>query len=178
MTHQEKIDWIIGRHRATNHMYDDYLPYEFHLRMAVEVARKFKHLIPAHRFDEYELGVWGHDLIEDTRTSYNDCKKVLGYFVAEVIYALTNGKGKTRKERADERYYKGIRETEGSIFGKLCDRIANVQYSAMSGSDKFEMYRHENPDFIKSLDCAQLAVYREMVDYLQSIFDDRYNNKQ
>jgi len=37
--------WCIDQHRNTNHMYDTYLPYEFHLRMVHEVAIDFKHLL-------------------------------------------------------------------------------------------------------------------------------------
>ena len=34
-----KIDWILKQHKDTNHMYDTYLPYEFHLRMVKNVAK-------------------------------------------------------------------------------------------------------------------------------------------
>jgi hypothetical protein len=47
---------------------------------------------------------------------------------ADIIYAVTNDKGKNRKERAGVKYYEGIRKTPGAVFVKLCDRIANVQY--------------------------------------------------
>ena len=37
---------------------------------------------------------------------------------AEIVYALTNDKGRTRKERAGEHYYAGIRETPYAPFVK------------------------------------------------------------
>ena len=40
-----KIDWILEQHKSTNHMYDTYLPYEFHLRMVNNVGQQFKHLL-------------------------------------------------------------------------------------------------------------------------------------
>jgi (p)ppGpp synthase/HD superfamily hydrolase len=151
-------NWCIEQHRNTNHMYDTYLPYEFHLRMVANVAEKYKYLLSDDpHFDIVSLrdacmrAAWGHDLIEDTRTSYNDVKNHLGQEAADIIYAVTNEKGRTRKERANAAYYKGIRETPGAIFVKLCDRIANVQYSKMTGSRMFEMYRKENADFIQEL---------------------------
>ena len=101
--------------------------------------------------DDVILAAWGHDLIEDTRTSYNDVREVLGHTPAEIIYAVSNEKGKTRKERANDKYYQGIRSTPGAVFVKLCDRIANVQYSKMSGSRMFEMYKKENSNFIQQL---------------------------
>jgi len=54
---------------------------------------------------------WGHDLIEDCRVSYNDVKDALGQEAADIIYAVTNEKGKNRKERANDKYYEGIRNT-------------------------------------------------------------------
>ena len=153
-----KIDWILKQHKDTNHMYDTYLPYEFHLRMVSNVAQEFIKAIPDFTNagetsfrGSVLLAAWGHDLIEDTRVSYNDVRMTLGQDAADIIYAVTNEKGKTRKERANAAYYKGIRQTPGATFVKLCDRIANVQYSKMTGSRMFEMYRKENSNFIQEL---------------------------
>lgn len=152
-----QIDWILKQHKDTNHMYDTYLPYEFHLRMVSNVAQEFIKYVPnlndgeTSFRDDVILAAWGHDLIEDTRTSYNDVREVLGHTPAEIIYAVSNEKGKTRKERANDKYYQGIRSTPGAVFVKLCDRIANVQYSKMSGSRMFEMYKKENSNFIQQL---------------------------
>lgn len=174
-------------------MYDTYLPYEFHLRMVVNVCEKFKHLLDS--TTEYgtgdkvinpvqqlsmdhvvKLACWGHDLIEDTRVSYNDVKKVLGEGAADIIYAVTNEKGKNRKERANDKYYEGIRNTPGAVFVKLCDRIANVQYSKMTGSRMFEMYKSENVEFTKSLGLRGDSVeypgheYYPLYSYLMETF--------
>lgn len=151
MTYEEKIEWIFEHHRSTNHKYDDYLPYEFHLNMVARVAKDFLHLISWDARESVELAAYGHDLIEDTRVSYNDVVEVLGIDVAKIIYAVTNEKGKTRKERANEKYYAGIREIPFATFVKLCDRIANVQYSKMTKSRMFEMYKKENDHFMKEL---------------------------
>jgi (p)ppGpp synthase/HD superfamily hydrolase len=162
-------DWCIKKHADTNHMYDTYLPYSFHLRMVAHTAEKYKHLLD--NLLDYYTGkqefarddnsitlriacmraVWGHDLIEDCRVSYNDVKHELGQEAADIIYAVSNEKGKTRKERANAAYYEGIRKTPGAVFVKLCDRIANVQYSKMTGSRMFEMYQKENSNFIQEL---------------------------
>jgi (p)ppGpp synthase/HD superfamily hydrolase len=169
----EKINWIINQHRNTNHLYDTYLPYEFHLKMVVNAFEDFRNLLPKNLYvhkeemhrgsydifdvthEVIDLACWGHDLIEDTRVSYNDVRDKLddtGYFdVANIIYALTNEKGKNRKDRANDKYYEGIRNTPGAVFVKLCDRIANVQYSKMTKSRMFEMYKKENSNFEKML---------------------------
>ena len=153
---KSKSDWVLEQHRSTNHMYDKYLPYEFHLRMVVETYNRFKYILSNHhgtidnQVNVY-LACWGHDLIEDTRVSYNDVVEELGECAADIIYAVSNEKGKNRAERANDKYYEGIRNQPGAVFVKLCDRISNVQYSKMSGSRMFEMYRKENENFMEKL---------------------------
>lgn len=165
----KKIEWCILQHKNTNHFYDTYLPYEFHLRMVVKVAQDFMYCAER-QWSELEIACWGHDLIEDTRVSYNDCKERLGEYVADIIYAVSNEKGKNRKERANAKYYEGIRNTEGASFVKLCDRIANVQYSKMTQSKMFEMYKKENASFLDSL--ALPFEYKPMMEYLYKLLKD------
>jgi len=175
---RDKIDFIIEQHRSTNHMYDTYLPYEFHLRMVVNVAHNFINVISPGQIikpnqDDIILAAWGHDLIEDTRVSYNDVAKELGFYAADIIYAVTNEKGKNRKERANDKYYEGIRNTPGAVFVKLCDRIANVQYSKMTGSRMFEMYEKENDAFLSKLGFSEGQAHHlgEMAKYLEKLFE-------
>lgn len=170
-----KINWIINQHVDTNHMYDKYLPYEFHLRMVVEAYNRFKHLLSNHhgiidnQVNVY-LACWGHDLIEDTRVSYNDVMEELGENAADIIYAVSNEKGKTRAERANDKYYEGIRNQPGAVFVKLCDRIANVQYSKMTGSSMFEKYRKENPNFFEKLGYSEDHIYAPLFNELIELF--------
>lgn len=135
-----------------------------------QVCKDFAHLAER-QWSELEMACFGHDLIEDTRVSYNDVKEVLGEYIADIVYAVSNEKGKNRKERANNKYYNSIVKTEGAVFVKLCDRITNVQYSKMTGSKMYEMYQKENKDFLDNL---QLIVegyeYTPMVNYLNSLF--------
>jgi (p)ppGpp synthase/HD superfamily hydrolase len=184
--------WCIEQHSNTNHFYDTYLPYQFHLQMVAQVYEDFKHLLPKNLItieeEEYpnswvlsdithrvvRMACWGHDLIEDTRTSYNDVNSKLGVQVADIVYAVSNEKGKNRKERANDKYYEGIRETPGAVFVKLCDRIANVQYSKMTKSRMFEMYKKENDKFMLCLGRVYQndGPYEEMYQYLINLFND------
>jgi len=168
------VDWCIEQHRKTNHYYDRYLPYEFHLRMVNNVYEDFQHLLDEELNDYCGKAVWAHDTIEDTRVSYNDVKNQLGDEVADIVYAVTNDKGKNRKERAGDKYYEGIRNTPGAVFVKLCDRIANVQYGKMTKSRMFEMYKKENPEFIRQLGVGQgtSIKYGDMFIYLNSLFNN------
>ena len=150
---------------GTNHKYDG-KPYTYHLSMVVEVAEKFIHLIPVNKRDTVLAACWCHDTIEDCRVTYNDVKSELGEEVANIVYALTNEKGKTRKERANDKYYEGIRETEFAVFVKLCDRIANIQYSYSQRSRMSDMYKKETPDFIKSIYDEK---YEQLFHYLENL---------
>ena len=184
--------WCIDQHRNTNHFYDTYLPYEFHLRMVNQVAKDFNHLLDD-TVDYYSgkreihkgqdetvtlktacmLATWGHDLIEDTRVSYNDVMNHLGQEAADIVYAVTNEKGKNRKERGGVKYYEGIRQTPGAVFVKLCDRIANVQYSKMTKSRMFEMYKKEHRDF--ELMIGRYTANQDlepMFEYLSNLFEN------
>lgn len=183
--------WCIEQHRKTNHMYDTYLPYEIHLRMVNEVGKEFKHLLDdtldyftGEPFrgplqDQITLraacmrAIWGHDLIEDCRVSYNDVMNHIGQGAADIVFAVTNDKGKNRKERAGVNYYRGIRDTSGAVFVKLCDRIANVQYSKMTKSRMFKMYQEEHSDFEQFLGRYTTNKDLEpMFIYLTNLFKD------
>jgi (p)ppGpp synthase/HD superfamily hydrolase len=141
--------------------------------MVNNVYEDFQHLLDEELNDYCGKAVWGHDLIEDTRVSYNDVKNQLDE-AADIIYAVTNDKGKNRKERAGDKYYEGIRNTPGAVFVKLCDRIANVQYGKMTKSRMFEMYKKENDEFIRQLgwDRKESHPYGEMFRYLNNLFND------
>lgn len=149
-------------HRDTNHTYDG-MPYTIHLADVVLVAEKFKHIIPNRDWGTVVAACWCHDVIEDTRQTYNDVKNATSEQVAEIVYALTNEKGKSRKERANDRYYQGIQETPYASFVKICDRIANTEYSKQTGSRMYEMYKKENMNFYAQLHTPE---YDEMFDYL------------
>jgi (p)ppGpp synthase/HD superfamily hydrolase len=168
----KEINWCIEQHRKTNHFYDTYLPYEFHLRMVDNVYQDFKYLLNEKFSYEVSRAVWGHDLIEDCRVSYNDCATMLGVEAADIIYAVTNEKGKSRKERANDKYYEGIVNTHRAVFVKLCDRIANVQYSKMTKSRMFEMYKQENFNFCEKLGFNLDHQYIKMFEYLINLFQN------
>lgn len=174
MTIQEKIKWIISQHKITNHMYDKY-SYEFHLGQVLDFAIKFHELEKSVKPEDLTLAALGHDLIEDTRTSYNDVKDFLGEDVAEIVYALTNEKGRTRKDRANKKYYDGIRACKGAVFIKLCDRLANVEYTINSGNEKMlKVYREENPEFLTALGInSQYSYLKPMAHLLETMLEKK-----
>ena len=177
------------QHTKVNHYYDNKY-YHVHLDKVVEVAEKFIYLIPEKDRDIVIAACYCHDLLEDTRLTYNDlfkslssiiydvasdkyfyfqeCKKA-AFKITEIVFALTNEKGRNRKERANDKYYQGIRDTEYAVFVKLCDRIANTQYSKTTKSKMFEMYKKEHDDFKTYL---KDSTYDDMFIYLDNLVNE------
>lgn len=178
-------------HQSVNQTYGDLLPYGYHLDMVVNGIRDFGYLVCTKEEDVLPLffGGYYHDSIEDARLTYNDVMGIArdmmteeqALMATEIVYALTNDKGRNRAERAGEAYYKGIRETPYAPFVKLCDRLANITYSCseMNGSNKRmkEVYKKEVPHFLSSInphsDDPRLAVPHDVVLRLaECLIDD------
>lgn len=152
-------EYAISKHKSVNHKYGDF-DYDFHLNMVFEVAQSFIHLIEEDERETVLAACWVHDIIEDARETYNDVKKETNVEIAELAYALTNEKGRNRAERANDNYYKGIRETKNASFIKFCDRIANVTHSKNSGSRMFNKYKDENEHFVAKIyvpECEEIS---------------------
>ena len=153
-------------HASVNQTYDDVHPYAFHLDMVADNVNKYGHCVCACEQDVLPMffGAYYHDSIEDARLTYNDVKKIAlqymneeqTFMAAEIVYALTNDKGRTREERAGEKYYQGIRETPYAPFVKLADRLANITYSFRNHNDynvhMVQVYRQELPKFLDAID--------------------------
>lgn len=153
-------------HNDVNQIYGEELPYGFHLDMVVNGIRNYGHFVCAREEDVLPLffGGYYHDSIEDARMTYNDVMNVARTMMTEeqalmgteIAYALTNDKGRTRAERAGERYYQGIRQTPYAPFVKLCDRLANVSYSCSGmNPDSLRMkkiYKDEMGHFLSCID--------------------------
>lgn len=165
---ENDVEWIYEQHRSVNQKYDD-LPYEFHLMFVASLLDDFNHLLDKETYLKVKLACYGHDLLEDTHLSYNDLKKRLGYFVADIIFSVTNHRGKTRLERANDDYYQGIVDNKYAVLVKLLDRIANVSYSKMSKSTMLKKYSEENPNFIKKLGYTENHQYIEVFNKLIEI---------
>lgn len=163
--------YAIACHEQCAQLYDGQYSYAFHLQMVADAALPFIRDEDAETRELILAGCWCHDLIEDARQSYNDVKQALGETVAEIAYALTNEKGRSRAERANARYYAGIRMTPHATLVKICDRIANVQYSKAQGGKAWIRYREEQPHFRASL--YQPGQYEEAWAELDSLFENR-----
>lgn len=144
------IAFAIDAHNKVNHHYDNY-PYSLHLSMVAMYATKFIDCVPDQIQEDVLSACWLHDTIEDCRLTYNDILKISNSNVANLVYAVTNEKGKNRSQRANENYYEGIRNTPFAKFVKLCDRLANIKYSDDTDSSMYHKYAQEHEHFLKSL---------------------------
>ena len=170
-------DIAIGAHESTNHLYDG-KSYSVHLSMAVDYANKFIDCIPIDNRSDVINACWLHDVIEDCRWTYEDVKDHAGQAVADMVYAVSNEKGRTRGERANAKYYKGIKDTPFAIFVKLCDRLANVKYSVEVNPKKLPMYSAEQQHFIASLlpDESDKKKYQPMLNELEQLIGCRLHD--
>lgn len=129
---------IFGSNAHGSQKYGD-LPYSFHYGKVLEVAIRFG--ITKLAILE---AILTHDVVEDTTTTLEEVKLEFGEEVANLVYCVTDEPGKNRKERKDKTYPK-IKATPDAILVKLCDRIANVEFS--EGKPIFDMYQKEHKDF-------------------------------
>lgn len=153
-------------HESTNHLYDGQ-PYRVHLNYVIFFAGMFNRFVPVEKIEIVFAACSCHDLIEDTRQTYNDVKKNTSEEVADIVFAVTTEKGKTREERNNDKYYYGILATPYALFVKLCDRLANTEYSKKTGSSMFKTYQQEYPHFRGKL--STYGQYTEMFDYLDRL---------
>lgn len=146
----EGVLFCIKAHIDVNQKYDIH-PYAHHLQMVANIAYEHSYILPEDKIQTVLLGAYAHDLIEDANLTYNDVKDALGEEVAEISYALTNEKGKTRDESSSDKYYREMKLVPFAVYVKLCDRIANTVYSKENGSSMFEKYKKEYPKFRAAL---------------------------
>ncbi|MBQ8051471.1 MAG: HD domain-containing protein [Bacteroidaceae bacterium] len=181
-------------HASVNQTYDRVHPYGYHLEMVADLVRRYAHSVCADEADLLPLmfGAYFHDSIEDARQTYNDTLRTARQYMsedqallaAEIVYALTNDKGRTRDERAGDRYYQGIRSTPYAPLVKLADRLANATYSfrTISSANDFggvntrmkEVYRREMPHFLSAItvtdtDDPRYQLPSEMVEAIEAL---------
>lgn len=152
-------------HDNVNQRYDSIHPYGYHLDMVADAVMRYCASICTDPTDIIPLifGAYFHDSIEDARLTYNNVvaeaerfmNHAQAFTAAEIAYALTNEKGRTRAQRADDRYYAGIRATPYAPSVKLADRYANLSYSLRSDNvanrHMSRTYLDEMPHFLHSI---------------------------
>jgi (p)ppGpp synthase/HD superfamily hydrolase len=171
MNPHDFIKFCIERHDVfANQKYDDTLPYSAHLRFVAAQYYKFSHLLRDKDNITCLLACYGHDLIEDTRLTYNDIVNKTTQEIADIIYCCTEEKGRNRDERHSDKYYKELSQNKLAIFVKLCDILANVQYSILTNSSMFKKHKKENEKNQKLKEFA--PEFEPMFNLLNTLFND------
>jgi hypothetical protein len=143
--------FAIDAHKKVNQEYGKE-PYSTHLELVYNTALTFVQHMNDEDKENILAACWLHDVLEDVHfVSYNDLAKEFNNDIADAVYAVTNEKGKTRDERANDKYYKGIKHTPYATIVKLCDRIANTLHSKINNSTMHYKYKAEYPNFRKKL---------------------------
>lgn len=171
-----------------NQKYADVLPYSFHLKCVEQQGEKFLYLINEGAIsntqnsysstvditDIVRLGLTAHDAIEDFRMTYNDVKEVgnklgntvAGAILADIVYYVTDEKGKTRAERRSDKYYKELSENKLAVFVKLADISANTLFSKLTGSSMYSKYKSEYSHF---KEMCYKTEYEDFFSYVENL---------
>lgn len=118
--------------------------YAYHLIQVVNIAKELGYS------EEILVACALHDVLEDTKVTYTELKEKFGEEVAEIVYAVTDELGRNRRERKKKTYPK-IRSNWKATVVKICDRIANIEYSKKSNPSMLKMYREEHESFISAI---------------------------
>ncbi len=184
----DKISWIKEQHKDQSY---GALPYVVHLETVADLVDRYydqihlpepKKDIELHSSDITQevlpskevmiLAAWGHDLLEDCDVSYDDVREKLGGDVADIIAALTENEGQTRRQRQGPEYYHKICCVHGSRLIKLCDRLANLRYSKCTSPKKHKMYLGEMEMFFGMLGLDTSPAHRQAYAPIVQAFAD------
>lgn len=146
-------------HAAVNQRYGDD-PYYYHTEMVHSAfVQYFTGPLSAEQVIVARAAAYLHDVMEDARLTYNDVVTLMGEDVADVVYLLTNLRGRDRHERASNEYYEGIRGNAIALGVKLADRYANMYNGYLEHKHgMLRKYFKEFTSFEKSLRCAPYIV--------------------
>lgn len=173
-----------------NQKYDGNLPYSFHLNLVAKQVQKFDYIFKDEIIsnpDNYRsigikikdlvlLAAWGHDLIEDARTTYNDIVKLgnclnnykAATLLADIIYSCTELRGRNRSERHGPEYIQGLKDCRLGLFVKLCDISANIGYGLLTNSSMCDKYKSEFP---KLKDQLYTDEFKPLWDYIEKLLN-------
>jgi (p)ppGpp synthase/HD superfamily hydrolase len=160
---EEARDFAIKRHGEQ--LYGNE-PYIVHLDHVHEVGLRFGTTI------EEQCADYLHDILEDTDCSFEEIWYEFGWYVAHLVFLVTDEDGDNRKERK-RRTYPKIRSNSDAIRLKLRDRIANVESSKQNNPGLFQMYKQEHEEFLTELHISgtRYGLLGEMIATLNNLFE-------
>jgi (p)ppGpp synthase/HD superfamily hydrolase len=162
-------------------------PYEVHLLDVVNIG---KELVTDDMLawalisrEEFEIGCWGHDSVEDTPVTLAMITALYGNKVSGMIDACTDVEGKNRHDRKwGTEMHPGpmvkLQHSRAGLLGKICDRLANGRRSKaardklpprLQKKDKYGMYCKEYIEFRETLYVRDTPV-QPLWDALDELF--------
>lgn len=116
---------------------------------------------------------WLHDSIEDTETTYETLLTQFGKEIADLVQAVTNEKGRSRKDILEKTAPK-IVNNEAALVIKLADRIVNTEFSIDKNEKLYKMYEKEFPRFKELLYSKTSTKYfiPMLWEHLENLYSD------
>jgi (p)ppGpp synthase/HD superfamily hydrolase len=129
-------------------------PYIVHLDMVQRIAEENKALLINENAQKYSLPItywlqinqlcYLHDTLEDTDLTEYELSQIIGEEASKRAKTLSRNSSKNIDD-----YFNQIGKDMICTYVKLCDRLANVEYSLKNPSEKssnmIKKYRNENP---------------------------------
>jgi len=154
----------ISKEFHKNQNYGD-KPYMFHIE---SVVNKVKQITDS---KQAIILAYLHDVVEDTKFTYDDVKHNFDDNMAYLVNILTDEEGHNRKERkrkTNKKLSKVSEDYKDALIVKICDRLANLEHSKETGNrSKLNMYLKENDDFVKAVkrDYISENLINELLSY-------------
>lgn len=123
-----------------------------------------------------QQALWLHDTIEDCRISYNDIKSRFSLEVAEIVFLVTEYRGRNRNERHSEVYYVDIANNDTALAVKVADLAANILYSKWSGDNRFDMYQKEYNSKIRPIMYKHNPRFEQAFKFIDDLFNQSLEN--
>lgn len=114
-------------------------PYYYHLDMVHAIVVKFG------LGEEYEIGAYLHDLLEDTAITKEELAQKFGEEMADMVFCVS-GFGSNRQEKQKDIHNK-LQTNIKSVNLKMCDRLANLITSKLNKPKLFQRYCKEHELF-------------------------------
>jgi (p)ppGpp synthase/HD superfamily hydrolase len=155
--------------------------YFIHINMVVDTLNNHMNIFCNHNdFINTLAACYTHDLLEDAKKSYNDIKIISNKDVVDITLAVTDVPAENRLMRHLLTMGKTVRDYRAIIL-KMCDMLANAQYSKEHNSSMYkkyvEEYEYRKPIFKKALTWYKDNLDMDEVEKLWVILDYIHNNK-
>ena len=161
-------------HNNANSTYDGG-SYMIHVDMVVGMVNVYKTIFK--RPIDMDLTIaaaYCHDIIEDTKESYNDVSMVIGKDAADIVLAVTDVSAENRLMKHLLTMGKTVMNYRAIIL-KMCDICANATYSKAHGSSMYkkyvEEYEYRKPIFKKALGWYKRDLNQDMLNQLWDELD-------